>query len=105
MFDLSLVELLFIAVIALLVIGPKDLPKALAAIIGLFKQVQSAFAEVRKQVDDIVESSGMEETKQELKTIIDQHGEVQEVYDVADFLDDEGRFKVSGPDNESVDKP
>ena len=93
MFDLSLIELLFIAVVALVVIGPKDLPKALASIMRLFKQLQQAFSEVRKQVDDIVDAAGVEETKQDLKTIIDQHGEVQEVYEIEDFLDENGRYK------------
>lgn len=96
MFDLSLVELLFIAVVALVVIGPKDLPKVIAAMLRLLRQFQDAFADLRSQVNDIVDESGVKETQQELKTIIDQHGRVQEVYDISDFLDEKGEYKISG---------
>lgn len=93
MLDLSLVELLLIAVAALVVIGPKDLPKALAAIMRLFKQAQSALSEIRSQVNEIVEESGVNDTKKEINTIIDDHGRVQQVYDISDFLDEDGGYR------------
>ena len=98
MFDLSLVELLFIGVVALLVIGPQDLPKVAAAIFKAFRQLQEALSEMRSQVEDFAKDSGLQETQDEIKTIIDQHGEVQEVYDISEFLDENGKVKLSGKD-------
>lgn len=99
MFELSLVELLFIAVVALLVIGPQDLPKALGAIIKLFKQLQTVISEVRSSVDELVDEAGIrdatDELKKDAKYIIDQNGEYQEIYDVSDFLDEEQKPKLS----------
>jgi sec-independent protein translocase protein TatB len=88
MFDLSLIELLFIAVVALVVIGPKDLPKALGHGLRLFKQLRDAMGDLRAQVDEVVEASGAREVKDDIQTIIDENGEIQQVYDISDFLDD-----------------
>lgn len=88
MFDLSLIEILFIAVVALVVIGPKDLPKALGHGLRLFKQLRNAMGDLRAQVDEVVEASGVKEAKDEIETIVDMNGEIQPVYDISDFLDD-----------------
>ncbi|WP_416306180.1 Sec-independent protein translocase subunit TatA/TatB [Neptunicella sp. SCSIO 80796] len=49
MFDLSWIELVFCAVLALIVIGPKDLPK-------LFKAAGQLMAKARKMYKDILGS-------------------------------------------------
>lgn len=92
MFDLSLVEILFIAVVALVVIGPQDLPKVLRAVMRTFRQFQEAYSDIRSQVDDLVEESGIRESRKDIQTIIDQHGEIQQVYDLSDFLDEDGNY-------------
>ena len=89
MFDLSLIELLFVAVIALLVIGPKDLPKVLAQLLRLFRQFKSAVADVKSQIDEVVDASSVREAEEEIQTIIDENGQIQRVYDLSDFLDEE----------------
>lgn len=90
MFELSFIEFLFIAVVGLLVIGPKDLPKVFAAIFKVFGQLQRAVSEVKDQMKAMVDESGIEEAKQELeresKYILDQNGEYQEVFDISEFL-------------------
>lgn len=101
MFELSLIELLFIGVMALVVIGPQDLPRVMASLLRFIRQCKAAFADIHAQMEAVAEESGLEETRKDLKTIIDQHGEVQEVYDISDFLDETGRYKISGPESES----
>lgn len=90
MLELSLVELLFIGVVALVVIGPQDLPKVLKAMIGLFKQIQGVVNEVRSSVDDLVEESGVHDVKEDMKYIIDQNGEYQRIYDIDELIEAEG---------------
>lgn len=89
MFELSLIEILFIAIAALIVIGPQDLPKALSAIVRAWRQVHSLVGEVRAGVHQIAEESGLEETRREMNTIIDQDGNVQQTYDISEFLQEQ----------------
>lgn len=87
MFDLSLIELLFVAVVALVVIGPRDLPKAMKAVFDVLRQLRDATSEIRSQVDSLMQESGIQEAKEEIQTIIDENGQIQRVYDIDEFLD------------------
>lgn len=89
MFELSLVELLFIGVIALVVIGPQDLPKALTAVLRLFRQVRGLINELRKGMDSLVDESGLKDVEKDVHYIIDDNGLRQPTYDISEFLTDE----------------
>lgn len=63
MFDIGFLELLLIAVVSLIVMGPKRLPQAVRSIslwLGRFKQV---FSSARQQLEDEV---GMDDVKRQL---------------------------------------
>lgn len=96
MFDLSLIELLFIAVVALVVIGPQDLPKVLGYALRLFKQLKGAMADIRSQVDEIIEESGVKEAQEDIQTIIDENGKIQRVYDISEFVDEDEKSQGEG---------
>ncbi|MCI5050378.1 MAG: twin-arginine translocase TatA/TatE family subunit [Rickettsiales bacterium] len=93
MFDLSLVELLFIAVVTILVVGPQDIPKVIRAVIQLFRQLQQAASEVRQSVDAMVDETGVKQMKSDMDYIIDQDGNYQQVFDIADIEDSSKRDK------------
>lgn len=57
MFDLSWTELLFVATLALIVVGPKDMPK-------LFKMVGRFFVQIRRMYAEFV--GGMHQLEQEI---------------------------------------
>ena len=84
MLDLSFVELLFIAVVSLIVIGPEDLPKVARSIMGFFKQIKAAVSDVKQSVDAMVDETGMQDFKEDMDYILDQNGEYQPVYDISD---------------------
>ncbi len=91
MFDLSFAELLLISVVALVVIGPQDLPKVIRAVMNLFKQVQGMMQDVRQSVDDIVNESGVDDFKKETRYLIDQNGDYQEIYDISELMKKDGK--------------
>lgn len=94
MLDFSLGELLLIAVVTIIVVGPQDMPKVLKSVIGIIRQLQAVTNEVRKGVDELIASSGIKEVEHDLKTIIDQDGNVQPVYDISEFLEDKSGEKT-----------
>lgn len=61
MFDLSIPELLVVAVVALLVIGPKDLPRSLHALGVWIGKVKNLADEFRRYVDDAMREVEMDE--------------------------------------------
>lgn len=106
MLDLSLVEILLIGVVALIVVGPQDLPKVIKQIIKFLKSMQGFTQDIKQSVTDLADESGINEIKKDvnddMKYIIDQNGEFQEIYDINDFLEEDDRPKLS-PTNQTND--
>lgn len=64
MFDIGADELLFTAVVAIVVIGPKDLPRALRAAgrwVGKMRRMSNAF---RAGIENVIREAEMEELEQ-----------------------------------------
>jgi sec-independent protein translocase protein TatB len=92
MFDLSLAELAFIAVVALVVIGPKELPVLLRAIgrwIGRFKRFTKA----------ILHQLELDELNEDVKIIQNDAGQIFDSYDLSGF-EDSSRKEKSGESSE-----
>lgn len=66
-FDLGMSELLLIGVVALVVIGPKDLPKALRIAGFWVKKARTLSREFQSSVDQMIREAELEEMRQELK--------------------------------------
>lgn len=97
MFDIAWSELLIIAVVALVVIGPKDLPRALHTVGKWVAKARSLAREFQNNVDDMVRQTELEDLRrqveqarsfnlqQELEKSIDPKGEVRQSLQVEDF--------------------
>ena len=68
MFDLGWTEILIIAVIALIVIGPKDLPSALKNVAYWVRKARGLAREFQKGVDDLVREAELDDVQKEIKT-------------------------------------
>ena len=69
MFDIGWTEMLVVAVVALLVIGPKDLPRALRTVGHWVGKVKGIAREFQDSVDDMVRESELEEFRQGAKKL------------------------------------
>ncbi|MBK8174457.1 MAG: twin-arginine translocase subunit TatB [Rhodospirillales bacterium] len=97
MFDLGWQELFLIAVVALIVVGPKDLPAVLrtaARVLNkaraMSREFQAGLAEFAREaeLDDIkrkMERAARFDPDEELKTAIDPTGKLREDFDPAEF--------------------
>lgn len=91
MFDIGWTEMAIIAVIALLVVGPKDLPKVLRTVRGWIGKARSLAREFQSGVDDIVREAELKELKDEVveATQGELAGEFDDFTDpIGDFMDD-----------------
>lgn len=97
MFDIGWSELLVIGVVALIVIGPKDLPKALSTMGKWVARARSMAREFQNNVDDMVRQAELDELREqvqkarnfnltdELEKSIDPDGGVRKTLAVEDF--------------------
>ena len=97
MFDIAWSELMVIAVIALVVIGPKDLPKAIFTLGKWVRKARVVAREFQTHIDDMMRETELDELRKEaLKTrdlnikkmmedTIDPKGEVGKAFDPKGF--------------------
>lgn len=67
MFDIGWQELFLVAIIALLVVGPKELPRALKTVTGAIRKVRGMARDFQSGLDDIVRESDLAEMRRELE--------------------------------------
>lgn len=67
MFDLGWPELMLIMVVALIVIGPKELPNAIRTVMAVVRKLRGAAREFQSGLDDIARESGLDDVKRDLQ--------------------------------------
>lgn len=98
MFDIGMLELGLIAVVALLVIGPERLP-AVARTIGFW------FGKTRKFVTSVQEDFNREVIKsEELKRLVEEQSNIKDVHEIIEHTLDESRKTVSASANLETEK-
>lgn len=71
MFDIAWSELLVIGVIALIVLGPKDLPKALKLFTYWTRKARGMMRDFQGHMDEMVRQAELDEVKRELEKATD----------------------------------
>ncbi|HTO85395.1 MAG TPA: Sec-independent protein translocase protein TatB [Methylomirabilota bacterium] len=90
MFDFSMSEILIIGVVALIAIGPKELPGALKTFAYWTKQARKLAREFQSGVDDLIREAELDEARkavedarrninQEIEQTVDPGGEMRKV--------------------------
>ena len=108
MFDIGWQELFIVAILAIIVVGPKDLPKALKTVTVWIRKARSMAREFQSGVNDMVRESELDEfRKQALEDSSDIRSEIEgsldpagDVSDTLDMSDVEKSFE--GPINAPV---
>ncbi len=67
MFDIGWQEIFVIAVVALIVIGPKDLPRTLRTITGVIRKMKGMARDFQSGLDDIVRESELQDIRKQLE--------------------------------------
>jgi len=85
MFDLSWTELLVVAVVAIIVVGPKDLPQALRAVGRWTGKAKRMARDFRRQFDEALREAELDTIKKEVESVgkidpvADMRKEVREI--------------------------
>ena len=83
MFDFAWSEFALIGVVALILIGPKDLPVAVKAITDVIKKARRMAAEFQTHVDEMVREADLHEVRDQLNELrnFDIKGELEKAVD------------------------
>jgi sec-independent protein translocase protein TatB len=105
MFGLSFSEILVILVVAVLAVGPNELPRLIRSVGRFVRGISSLGQEIRRQMDEMIGDDELEELKRLRESIrdqrhfiLDQQGEYQEVFDISDLLPE----RVGAVDDETA---
>ena len=83
MFDFAWTEIALIGVVALVAIGPKDLPVAIKTVAAMIKKARRMAAEFQTHVDDLVREADLHEVRDQINQIrnFDIRGEIEKAVD------------------------
>ncbi len=113
MFDIGWVEMAVIAVLMIIVIGPKDLPKVLHTLGQWIGQARALARSFQDNLDDMVRESGIDDVRKEIETAvdydiggeitktIDSDGKIAGALDMKDLEDDDEEDEAA----DNVDTP
>ena len=83
MFDFAWSEFALIAVVAMIAIGPKDMPAAIRAVTGWVKKARRMAAEFQTHVDEMVRDANLDEVRNQFNEIrnFDVKGHIERAVD------------------------
>ena len=90
MFDLAWSEIALIVVVALIVIGPKDLPTAIKGIAAWIQKGKKMIRDFQSQADDLVKEANLQEVRSQIQ-------------DVRSTISDIRNFDLKGMVDKTVD--
>ncbi len=102
MFDLGWDEMALIAVVALVVLGPKELPNALRTVSGLMKQARKLASEFQNGMHEIIREAELEDAKKAVQDLTTK-GAIANV--IEKTVDPSGELKSAFQKPEDDDKP
>lgn len=111
MFDIGMPEMLVLAVVTLLVVGPKDLPRVIRAVAGGLAKMRNVVGEFRAGVDEFVreaELSELREAVERTRAAVDVKAHIKKAVDPTGELQDlisPGRSAVLPPQGPASKAP
>jgi len=83
MFDFAWSEIMLIGIVALIAIGPKDMPAAIKAVAGVIKKARRMAGEFQTHVDELMREADLHEVRSQINEIrnFDIRGEVERSVD------------------------
>lgn len=99
MLDIGWQELFIVAVFAILVIGPKDLPRALKTVMYWVRKMRSLAREFQSGVDEMVREADLDDVKKDLKKLSDA-GDLKKT--ISDSIDPAGELSAIQKDLDTI---
>jgi len=115
MFDIGWQELFIVAILALIVVGPKELPRVLRTVMGLVRKARMMARDFQDGLDDVVREADLDDMKKQIgnmadgdlaKTVenaLDPDGEIAKDLDMTEVQDNIGKMATESSSPEQID--
>ena len=107
MFDIGWTELMVIGIVALIVVGPKDLPKMFRTLGQMTAKARGMAREFQRAMDDAADSTGVKDMARDLRKATDPQGmgldEFNKMRKWDPLKDDDASTKPDGSDAKGPD--
>jgi sec-independent protein translocase protein TatB len=97
MFDMSWGEVMVIGAVALIVIGPKDLPKALRTLGNMTSKVRRMAAEFQSQFNDAMREAELDEIRKQVESVNQSVASLDTSFNPVESVRDELKTAVEAP--------
>ena len=97
MFDMSWGEVMVIGAIALIVIGPKDLPKALRTLGQMTAKVRRMAAEFQGQFSEAMREAELDDVKRQIQGVNESVGSLNHGFNPVQTIRDEMKGAIEAP--------
>jgi sec-independent protein translocase protein TatB len=87
MFDIGWQELFLVAVITILVVGPKELPRVLNTVVGSVRKVRRLANDFQRGIDELARETELDDIRKDLERAADVNFE-RELEETNDLTDD-----------------
>jgi len=113
MFDIGWQELFIVAVLAVIVVGPKELPRVLRTVMGVVRKARMLARDFQDGLDEVVREADLEDIKNQIgnlgngdlaKTVestLDPNGDIAKELDMTEIQNDIGKMAADS----STSKP
>ena len=71
MFDIGWQELFIVAVLGVIVVGPKDLPRAMRTVMGLVRKGRALASDFQSGIDEMVREADLDDLKKKMEETAD----------------------------------
>lgn len=118
MFDIGWQELIVIGVLAVIVMGPKELPRALRTVTALIRKARSMAGEFQRGIDELVREAELDDLRKqveqasrtdvsgEIERTIDPKGDLRKSLDARDVEAElDGRSRPAGAAARRIPSP
>lgn len=102
MFDIGMTEILVIAVVAIIVVGPKDLPGLLRSGAKYIGQIRSMARDFKGQVSEAIKDTDLEDVSRDLKGMSDLNPISSIKDEVDDYMESARAFDL--PDDDYIEE-
>jgi sec-independent protein translocase protein TatB len=97
MFDMSWGEVMVIGAVALIVIGPKDLPKALRTVGNMTAKVRRMASEFQSQFNEAMREAELDDVKRQIQGMNDSVGALNQGFNPIQTVRDELKGAIEAP--------
>ncbi len=113
MFDIGWQELFIVAILAIIVVGPKELPRVLRTVMGIVRKARMMARDFQDGLDDVVREADLDDMKNQIGSLadgdlsksveemLDPTGEIAADLDMTEIQNDIGKMATESSTPES----